>query len=175
MRVVAGLHKGKRLNPVPSSLDTLRPTSDRAKEALFSILSSFEKGSFVDLFAGSGSVAIEAASRGYLNVHAVENHPESFRILLKNIEGTSVTAHLCDVQDYQFSHTNFDIIFCDPPYEKSELYWEKLHNSFLASLSPKGIIVFQSDKNIEIMARPDLSVFMTRTYGRNKFTFLKKT
>ena len=125
MRIIAGSNKGKTLFSPP---DTTRPTSDRAREGLFSSLDSTFGGmagiAFLDLFAGSGAVGVEALSRGAAQVVAVESHEPTSKITTKNFE-------LVTQPDGKFSVINapasryvsvphdqgFDIIFMDPPYE----------------------------------------------------------
>ena len=82
MRVIAGSLKGRRLQ-APADL-TVRPTADRAREALFSILQRWPPGPFLDLFAGSGAVALEALSRGYGPVACVERDPRALACIRAN-------------------------------------------------------------------------------------------
>ena len=129
MRIIAGSAKGRvLLSPIGA---TARPTSDRAREALFSSLES-EFGdvdgiSFLDLFAGSGAVAAEALSRGAIRVVAVEGDRENADVARKNLELVSESAkteesevHAMTVERYLagvHALKPFDVIFLDPPYE----------------------------------------------------------
>lgn len=90
MRVIAGSHRGRRLCGPQGA--TLRPTSDKVREALFSILGSRVPGSrFLDLYAGSGAVGIEALSRGAVLATFVESSPEAVRLLRKNLTACRLT------------------------------------------------------------------------------------
>ena len=127
MRIVAGVGKGRNLF---SPKGATRPTSDRAKEALFSTLES-EFGSLndlylLDLFCGSGAIGVEALSRGAAVVHAVDKEEEATQIARQNfalLEGYpeigSASVFTMAAHRYleSLSNITFDIIFIDPPYE----------------------------------------------------------
>jgi len=125
MRVIAGSQKGRRLT-TPAG-PGLRPTSDRVKEALFSILSPRIAGArFLDLYAGTGAIGIEALSRGATAVTFVESHPASLRVLRDNLARCNLTA-LADIRSCPASHffrrperdgRSYDIVFADPPYHE---------------------------------------------------------
>ncbi len=136
MRIIAGEHKGRRLVS-PAGLDT-RPTADRVKEALFSIL-QFElaDADFLDLFAGSGQVGIEALSRGAARAVFVDAERLPCDCIRRNLEAVGLTDRaevvLQDVNRYLlFCTEQFDIVFTDPPYRQG------LTESLLESLS--GIV-----------------------------------
>ena len=123
MRVIAGLHRGRRL--LGPRGQAIRPTSDRVKEALFSILGERTLGARVlDLYAGTGSIGIEALSRGATHVTFVETDREALRLVRSNLQqcGLEQCAHVCACQVSQFFRRGtewsgpYDIIFCDPPY-----------------------------------------------------------
>ncbi|GDX22841.1 DNA methylase [Actinomycetes bacterium] len=127
MRIIAGMAKGRNLN---SPIGDTRPTSDRAREALFSTLES-ELGAlndkyFLDLYSGSGAVSAEALSRGAALTHAVENEESALQILRSNLElfekiVGSGTYQVFNSSVARFLKTNinikYDAIFIDPPYE----------------------------------------------------------
>lgn len=128
MRIIAGTLKGRRLT-APSGLD-LRPTSDKVKEALFNILSDrIEGAAFLDLYAGTGSVGMDALSRGARNVVFVENNKRHLQYLKKNISSCSFEgkAEIFSVSASDFlkkvkrATRSFDFIFIDPPYASSEV------------------------------------------------------
>jgi len=125
MRVIAGAHKGRRLLQ-PKGHD-LRPTSGRVKEALFSILGKRTEGArFLDLFAGTGAIGIEALSRGAQVAAFVEPTASSLKVLRANVElcGLAVSAKVygCSVETFLRRHQSterpFDIVFADPPYHE---------------------------------------------------------
>jgi len=121
MRVIAGTHKGRRLLG-PKDGRTIRPTSGRVKEALFSILGDRVIGaSVLDLYAGTGSIGIEALSRGAARVVFVESHRDSLTSLHANLEHCGLTgrAEVFHGEAAVFlrqAGPAFDVVFLDPPY-----------------------------------------------------------
>lgn len=121
MRVISGKYKGKKLDGF--GIDGTRPTMDRVKESLFGSIQNYIKGaSCLDLFAGSGSLGIEALSNGANDCYFVDNGPVAFKILEKNTSNIEEQKYLYKM-DYKkalelFKEKNikFDIIFLDPPY-----------------------------------------------------------
>lgn len=145
MRVIAGSHKGRRL--LGPKGQQMRPTSDRVKEALFSILGSRVAGALVlDLYAGTGAIGIEALSRGAQAVTFVEANPASLLLLRSNLEHCG----LMDAADIRACKTEtflrgvsrrrraYDIVFADPPYETHSA------EVLLPSLARTGIITSDS-------------------------------
>lgn len=127
MRVIAGTNKGRRLH-TPQKQD-LRPTSDRVREALFSILGNrLAKGRMLDLYAGTGAVGIEALSRGAAHVTAVEWDQEALGILRRNMQscqiGDELSMQAQAVQQFLRDPNRwngpYDIVFADPPYADAE-------------------------------------------------------
>ncbi|MCE3223690.1 MAG: putative Ribosomal small subunit methyltransferase [Nitrospira sp.] len=124
MRVIAGVHRGRRL--LGPKGQAIRPTSDRVKEALFSILGERTTGARVlDLYAGTGSIGIEALSRGAAHVTFVESNRDALRLVASNLQqcGLRLSANICACPTRDFfgraTHWSgpYDIVFCDPPYE----------------------------------------------------------
>ena len=124
IRVITGIYKGKRLKRVPSPL--VRSMPDKLKEALFSILGDRVRGKgFLDAFAGTGSVGIEALSRGAEKAIFIEELPQAVRVLKANIakvgaeDKTVVMAQEYNraVIDLARDGFLFDIVFLDPPYK----------------------------------------------------------
>jgi len=123
MRVIAGTHRGRRLRGPQGSV--LRPTSDRVREALFSILGNRLLDSrFLDLYAGTGAVGIEALSRGVTHVTCVESSAEALKLLHQNVSDCQMehqmTVHAQTVKQFlgrphRWSGP-YDIMFADPPY-----------------------------------------------------------
>ena len=127
MRIIAGVAKGRNLASIAGST---RPTSDRAREALFSSLISefggFDDLKFLDLFAGSGAVGLEALSRGAQLVHAVEKDESAQKTIKANLEIVKRANPVGKFHAYSMSAQKFlesdqknsyDIIFIDPPYD----------------------------------------------------------
>lgn len=127
MRIIAGTLKGRRLAGPPS--DGVRPTTDGLRETLFNILAARVPGARVlDAYAGTGSVGLEALSRGASAVTFVERDRRTLAVLRRNVETCAVTAQssiLCgDFLDARAQHTThgpFDIVFVDPPYDGTDL------------------------------------------------------
>lgn len=134
MRIVGGVARGRTLSSVAGPT---RPTSDRAREGLFSSLLSefgdFEGLNFLDLFAGSGAIGLEALSRGASVVHAVEKDENAGRTIKTNADLVKKGNTLGDFHLYAMSVqkflespalTSYDIIYVDPPYDfpDSDLY-----------------------------------------------------
>jgi len=124
MRCIAGTARGVQLL-APPGLAT-RPTGDRMKEDLFNILAPFVPGNrFLDVFSGTGAIAVEAASRGAAAVVCVENAAEALDALRRNLQKTRLSGRVRVLgQDFQtaislLTGENFDIIFLDPPYGKN--------------------------------------------------------
>ncbi len=128
MRVVAGLLKGRKLETIDTNY--IRPTSDRVKEAMFSIIGDLAVHCrFLDLFAGSGSIGIEAYSRGAAEVVFVDSCPDSVKVLKRNLLKTGLVDKV-EIEVHNTDYSNainklkrrgkiFDIIFIDPPYNKN--------------------------------------------------------
>jgi 16S rRNA (guanine(966)-N(2))-methyltransferase RsmD len=127
MRVIAGIHRSRILKSLKGL--ALRPTSNRLRETLFNVLGSSVAGSrFLDLFAGTGAIGIEALSRGAAEVVFVENHPPAAALIRRNLaslgirSGATVLAldahraleKLASRQKHEVA--GFDLIFLDPPY-----------------------------------------------------------
>ncbi len=123
MRIIAGKYRGRLLSTVRDL--SIRPTTDRAKQTIFDILTNridFDGIEVLDLFAGSGSLGLEALSRGAKNVTFVEKVRTSIAVLEKNITalgcGNQTTVHPADVFWFlKNAHRGYDLIFADPPFK----------------------------------------------------------
>ena len=181
MRVIAGSAKGRRLM-TREGRDT-RPTTDRSKEALFAML-QFEvpQARFLDLFAGSGGIGIEALSRGAQSAVFVETSRDAAFCIRHNLQITNFTSvsrllqkdvHAA-LRQLGEEQARFDIIFLDPPYDQGlEM---PVVRSILAAgvLAPDGLIVVESSSRTEITAPEDrLVVEKVRDYKLTRFTFLR--
>ncbi len=172
MRIIGGKHRGRTLVPFKGS--DVRPTSDRAKEALFNILSPEISGAnMLDLFCGSGSVGLEAISRGADLVVFNDSSRESLSILEKNLALLKESAKIYNL-DYRVLlkqlDITFDIIFLDPPY-KSDAGEQALRLiSERKLLNTGGIAVLESDKPFE-GSISDLVKYDERRYGIACLTF----
>lgn len=172
MRIIAGSLKGHRLEgPAKGELE-VRPTADRAREALFSILQAWPAGPFVDLFSGTGAVALEAYSRGYGPVTCVEARPSPF--LLKNLKYCEVTLLSKDVLKLgPEAFTGAAVVFSDPPYERSAELWGKLADRIRPWMAKGGVLVWETDERTELAGQPGWEPVETRRYGTTRFHFLE--
>lgn len=180
MRVISGKVRGLTLKTIQS--DSTRPTRDMVREALFSILINQIPGcSFLDLFAGSGAVGIEALSRGAAFAMFIDNNPQCTQMIRENIAKARMT-ECAEVYhtDYQkalnkIKEHSFDIIFIDPPYhhEMGIDAIQRISNQNL--LKEDGIIVWETDTD-EVV--PDeigkFTKFNYKRYGRNRLSFFKR-
>ena len=123
MRIITGTLKGRKI-PTPKT-DLLRPTTDRTKEGIFSVIAArryFESTTVLDLFAGSGNLGFEAISRGSENVLFVDKEPEHIRHIEKIAEkfgvDDKITTRIIAVEEYlENPGQSFDFVFADPPYD----------------------------------------------------------
>ena len=174
MRIVAGKHRGKVLASPPD--DSIRPTSDRAREAIFSIISSrlgvnLDGLRVLDLFAGTGALGLEALSRGAASVCFVDTGSEARGLIRDHIEafGAGGVAKLLrrDATNLGLAGTlgPFNLVFLDPPYGKG------LGEKALASLAegkwlaPDAVLVFEESVDSEIRLPPGFAVELRREYG----------
>ncbi|QST01474.1 16S rRNA (guanine(966)-N(2))-methyltransferase RsmD [Pontibacillus sp. ALD_SL1] len=125
MRVIAGEHKGRQLQPVPHRLT--RPTTDKVKEALFQMIGPyFDGGVCLDLFAGSGGLGIESLSRGMDKSIFVDKHPKAVATIYDNLKTLKLEDHAEVYKNDAYRAIKaagkrglrFDLVFLDPPYDK---------------------------------------------------------
>jgi 16S rRNA (guanine966-N2)-methyltransferase len=178
MRIIAGIAKGRKLVSPPS---ITRPTSDRAREGLFSSLVStfgtLDGLHFLDLFAGSGAVGVEALSRGAALVESVESNSTSSDIceqnfnLLTGVDGVG-KFKVYNKTVFEFlnhSATNaYEIIYIDPPYEVSNSEVEKILRKIimLNLLNKFGVVAIERDGKAKPFLWPDgLTELKVRSYG----------
>ena len=173
MRVIAGIHRGRRLSGPRGT--TLRPTSDKVREALFSILGSRVFGSrFLDLYAGTGAVGIEALSRGATVVTFVESDPKAVQVLRKNLtvcgllEQAEVRAGLAQTffKRPQWSNGPYDIVFADPPYAATEPVDLVLESWEIGLLAEDAVMVIEQDVRATLPIATDRANLIRRyDYG----------
>ncbi|PAD39958.1 16S rRNA (guanine(966)-N(2))-methyltransferase RsmD [Terribacillus sp. 7520-G] len=157
MRVIAGEHKGRALKAVPNQLT--RPTTDKVKESLFSVLGPFfDGGECLDLFAGSGGLGIEALSRGMTHCIFVDKQGKAVETIKQNLTALRLT-HQAEVyrndalralKAVAKREKRFSLIFLDPPYQKMS-YEDLLERiSEAGILQPHGRIVCEHDAKKEL-------------------------
>jgi len=165
MRVIAGTYRSRILKSLKGL--ALRPTSDRLRETLFNVLGPTVDGArFLDLFAGTGAVGIEAISRGASDVVFIENHAPAATLIRKNLDSLGVrsgaTVLGVDVlrglemlaARRKGGAAPFDFVFLDPPYAAGEEYTRVLRFLGAASfLAPSSIVIAEHRHNFELPAR----------------------
>ena len=181
MRIITGSAKGKRLK-APSGLKT-RPTTDRVKESLFSIIQEFlSDACILDLFAGTGNLGLEALSRGAAHAIFVDQAQECSRLIRENAVSTNLL-NRCEVWRTQAlealgrckrEQLVFDIVFCDPPYNQGHPL-QILH--FIdknPALLPNGILILEHSRH---EALPEdlnhLELRRQEQYGETMLSFYK--
>jgi len=191
LRIIGGKAKGRRLqalsgNTAKHSRRLIRPTADRAREALFSIISrEVEKAKVLDLYAGTGALGLEALSRSAEHAVFVDNSLQAVQIINKNIE-------LCGFSDRTFvlkwdlgkglsflteklPGTTFSIVFADPPYRKGLAagMLQMLAESVL--LSPEALVVIEENVLAELPEEAaGLTLVDQRNYGATGFWFYRR-
>lgn len=173
MRVIAGKHGSRPLAEFKGR--EVRPTSDRAKEALFNILQTRIYGSdFLDLFSGTGSIGIEAISRGAGKVTFVDNSAESVAIINKNLAYLKETGEVVRTDAMSFvasCSAKYDIIFLDPPYrdDVTEIIEKAAYRRLLKE---NGILIYEHSGE-SAGEKDGLELFDTRRYGIATFDFYR--
>ena len=181
MRIIAGTAKGRRLHSPAKGSRRIRPTSDRAREALFSIIGSdVESAAILDLYAGTGALGLEALSRGAASAVFVDLHNESLSLVGKNIElcGFSERSQLIRrdlTKGLSFLEQispakGYDLIFIDPPYGK-ELASKALDDLGRTKLLTEDTLVIAEEESTATFAEAynGLRLFDRRRYGDTGF------
>ena len=174
MRVITGSARGHKLKTL-EGMD-IRPTTDRVKEAMFSILHfELEGARVLDLFAGSGSLGIEALSRGAKQCVFVDQSRESERVILENLKATRLAgqAHVfvTDAEQYLSGRKeHFDIALLDPPYHQGWL--PRVLPLLVRHMHPEqGVILCESAWDEELPQEVEgFSIFRSYRYGKVKLT-----
>lgn len=183
MRVIAGSARSVPLI-TPKGLDT-RPTSDQIKETLFNMLQGYVEGSkFLDLFAGSGQIGLEALSRGAKFAAFVEKTDEAVKCIKANVDKTKFTDKalvlkmevLSGIRALEIEKRKFDIIFVDPPYNQGleQGILNVLANSTI--LDEDVIIIVEANKNTDFSYVDELGfkIVKDKIYKNNRHLFLRK-
>ncbi len=177
MRIISGIHKGRRLT-APKNLP-VRPTTDNAKEGLFNILNNrfhFDQLEVLDLFAGTGNISFEFASRGVSGITCVDSHSGCVKFIYKTAQELSmpITTIRKDVFKYlDGTHTPFDIIFADPPYALELARFEEIVRKIAQNklLKPEGALIIEHPKQTDLSALTGFEE--SRKYGSSVFSFFK--
>jgi 16S rRNA (guanine966-N2)-methyltransferase len=168
VRVIAGTYGGRTLKAPPG--DATRPTSDRVREALFSILGAkTQDANTLDLFAGSGALGIEALSRGAASVIFVDNATQAVKAIEANLKTLGAQARVRQTDVLRFLNharelgAQYDLIFLDPPYRHAERLAHPLSTALPAVLAPGAVAVAESDRRAPLAL--ELPLHDERRYG----------
>jgi 16S rRNA (guanine966-N2)-methyltransferase len=164
VRVVAGEFRGRRL-AAPHGART-RPTADRVREALFSMLGDVSGTRVLDLYAGSGALGIEALSRGAASAVFVERDPRAAAVIERNLTSLGLEEEVLRRDAVRFLRAGsgmFDLVFCDPPYDAAARLAGPLAEHLPALTSEDARIVTESDKRTPLEL--PFPLLTERTYG----------
>ena len=172
MRIVAGRYGGRRLTTPPG--DATRPTSDRVREALFQRLGPLDGQTVLDLFAGSGALALEALSRGAAHATLVDSAPAAIKAMRANVAALALAEEQADVRrqdaraflrSARAAGRQYDLVLLDPPYRLATELGRELAPLIAAVLAPGGRVVSESDRRAPLDLEPDLPLTDERRYG----------
>jgi len=168
-RIIAGTAKGQYLNTPAKGT---RPSPARLREALFSMLEFEQRGSFLDLFSGSGAIGLEAGSRGW-DTTCVDLSSAAVKVLKENSRRLNLDTKIIRADALKFIKCGqkYDIVFAAPPYpmDLSDIFQQILAADIAA---PNGLYIFQYPSKLDL----NLSVkaHKTKKYGSNSISFYKK-
>jgi 16S rRNA (guanine966-N2)-methyltransferase len=179
VRIIAGSRKGARIF-APKGLDT-RPTSDRVREAAFTLIPPgyLEDATVLDLFAGSGAMGLEALSRGAAKATFVENDRDACRTINRNLDKLSLDNATVLCQDALTAlradaraGTRYDLVLVDPPYRRFSSLQNALIQHLPEVLAPDGLLLVETAAAEE----PELPLTMrtTRRYGSARLTLFEQ-
>ncbi|PHS32042.1 MAG: 16S rRNA (guanine(966)-N(2))-methyltransferase RsmD [Alkaliphilus sp.] len=181
MRIIAGSAKGRKLI-TPKNYD-VRPTLDRVKESLFSMIQNYIADSVVvDLFAGTGNLGIEALSRGAKTAYFVDNNRKSIDMIEQNLIKTKLKENavilkadiIIGIEKLRFKNIKADLIFADPPYVNENILLLLHKISDLVILSVDGLLILEHDKKYSIpTVVGNLVQWKKNEYGNTSITIFR--
>lgn len=182
MRVISGICKGLPIKAVPGS--NTRPTTDKVKESVFNMIGPyFDGGLAIDLFAGSGSLGIEALSRGIDHCIFIEKDVKAINIITENLKKCNLenqaevfrTEASRAIKALEKRNLQFDLLFLDPPYQRIELY-ELAHTMVQKGLlSSNAIILCEHEKGVDLPETiHTFSLTRRETYGSTIISIYRK-
>lgn len=180
MRIIAGSARGMRLVGAPESV---RPTADRVRESVFNSLGQFfDGGAVLDLYAGTGSLGIEALSRGCERAVFVERDRKTAEVVRANLEKARLTGRAWvvvgdagqEVRRLAGSDKEFNLIFCDPPYKIAREELGNLLPALASLLSDDGSMMLEADVSLEDLAVEAGLEGRARRYGGTFVTTMRK-
>lgn len=179
MRIISGKLKGKRIS-APKNLP-VRPTTDMAKEALFNILNNiyyFDSISVIDLFAGTGNISFEFASRGTQDIYAIDGNFNCVKFIYKITQELNLPINPYKSDVFKFldkTHMTADIIFADPPYNMEVDRFLKIADVIFAKnlLNEEGVLIIEHSKHMDLSEHPHFNY--SKKYGGSVFSFFEAT
>lgn len=178
MRIIAGDYRGQRLKAVPGM--NTRPTADKIKGAIFNVLRDKVEGArILDLFSGTGNLAIEALSRGATEAILVEKGRMAQQIICENLEHMGVeNAKLMTMDAFSYLELYqgevFDLIFIDPPYHQGLVEKSLKHLADPCRLTYSGVIVVETAKDENLENLEPFVIRKTGEYGDTKIWYLQR-
>ena len=177
MKVIAGIYKGRNIDTIKDT--ATRPMMGIAREGIFNTLQfSFENADVLDLFAGSGSMGIEALSRGAKYVTFIDNSPDCIKQINKNLQEykNDYSVLKLDVSNYiKEVASKYDIIFYDPPFEYLTEDINEDINEIGKNLNKDAFIVIHRHSNSSSIVLPnDVELYKEKNYGQSKILILRK-
>ena len=177
MRIISGQFKGRRIT-APKKLP-VRPTTDMAKESLFNILNNqyyFDDISVLDLFAGTGNISYEFASRGTEHITAVDEHYGCIKFINETAEDFDMSIMTIKSDVFKFlekAQQKFTVIFADPPYDFPVEEFAKIPQLVFQNelLEDEGLLIVEHSKHTDLSHLEQYS--HSKSYGGNMFSFFK--
>ena len=151
VRIISGSHRGLRLSSFPGN--DLRPTADRTKEWIFSVMTNMEGAKILDLFAGTGNLGIEALSRGAASVTYVEHSAKTVELIKTNVDKilaadkVKIVRNDCIDQLKAWESKKWDIILADPPYKYERI--SELISAATDSLEENGSFILEASSKMK--------------------------
>lgn len=178
MRIISGIHGGRRINP-PAHMPHTRPTTDIAKEGLFNILQNtlaFDQLKTLDLFGGTGSISYELASRGVPDLTVVERDNQMHAFIQKNAAALQLSNFkVVKSEVFRFietCHEQFDFIFAGPPYALTTIDELPVKIFERGLLKPRGIFVLEHTPRNDYQQFPHF--LKVKNYGTTVFSFFEQ-
>ena len=182
MRIISGTYRGLQLRSLKGT--DLRPTSDQTRETLFDVLGPAIVGArFLDMYAGSGAVGLEALSRGASEVVMVESHRSAVELIGRNLEalGTPSGVRLLGckaatgLQRLAAEEVAFDYVFLDPPYAEIREYHHSLRQIGRASLiGPGSVVIAEHSRHVQLEERyGSLARFRSLRHGDSQLSLYR--
>ncbi|WP_275586655.1 16S rRNA (guanine(966)-N(2))-methyltransferase RsmD [Enterococcus hirae] len=182
MRVISGTYGGRRLKSLAGA--NTRPTTDKVKESIFNMIGPYFDGETVlDLFSGSGGLAIEAVSRGCGHAFCVDKNYQALKIIQENIKVTKepekFTTLKLDadkaIEKLANDQQKFDYLFLDPPYAKQKILDQIIKMTELDLFNDSAVIVCETDKTVKLPEKiADFTQIRKQTYGISTVTIYRK-